>query len=49
MHYLLPSITVKEVRVRCHYVKYIESKFNIGSYDDVESTSLLTSHDNTIE
>ena len=33
----------------CHYVKNIESKFNVGSNEDVEYESLLTLNVDNIE
>ena len=42
-------MTFEEGKVRCNYVKKIESQLNVGSNEDVSYTSLLTFHDNNIE
>ena len=40
---------MEEGRVRCQYVKNIESKLNVGSNEDVVAAYLLTFHEDNIE
>ena len=43
------QLRVEEGRVRCHYVKNIESKLVVGSDEGAAAASLLTLYGNNIE